>query len=205
MASWANILSRATLVALLFAAFGCEAQPEATPEMDEVAPPDRTSPDGQGVQDAPPPDLTEEQKLMLIQEVPLGVDYAYVEDRFQTVGPEEREALGAGDQLSQAFLPVSILNEEGTLEFNFDDDALYSYYYRLDSLACDVGEQRYDELNSFYSDYFGDAREEEEQANDYRSRSSFWRMGEQEGAVAMTLGEQSDVCRLSWGFQQQVP
>jgi hypothetical protein len=191
------------LVALLFAGSlvlgACNA-----PQRDrQDAPPDRLEVAEAGAEPGDP--LTDEQKLRLIDVLPLRSAYADVREVFPTVGPEEPAGIGLSDHLSTAHVPVSILDRNGILEFNFDDGALYSYYYRIDSLQCDEARRLTDTLRARYSAAFGRAIHEAEQEPGYASDSSFWPLPQYEGALALTLGRQSDECRLSWGFQVESP
>lgn len=188
---------------LLIAACG---EPDAPPpETQPDVPRDRTSTEADTSSWRSVDELTDEQKLMLVEEIPLGSTYEEVRQQYPSVGPEEPEGQGATAHLSQAHLPVEVMDRDALIEFNFDEQELYSFYYRIDSVDCNEGEELYRELQSFYTDYYGDARQEEEPEDGYVATSSYWRMGEAQGGVALTLGRQDGICRLGWGFQRPAP
>lgn len=146
--------------------------------------------------------LTEAEKLALIERLPLGLSYAAVRSRFPEVGPQRAEVGGAG-ALTEAEAPLTVFSRAGVLNLNFQNDALYSYYFALDSLACDSAEVLYDRLQAFYDGPFGAGREEavDEQPG-YRQRTRYWTADTLE--VTATLGMQGAACRLAWGYQQPV-
>ncbi len=149
--------------------------------------------------------LTNDQKLMLIEEVPLGLTYEQVQQRFPDVGPQTPEGTGATAHLTEANLETEVMDRDAMIEFNFEHDRLYSYYYHIDELGCTEAEELYGELQDFYSGYYGEMRTEDEDEGGYRARSSFWRMHDAQSGIAVTLSEQADECRLGWGFQQPAP
>lgn len=195
------ILSAASL--LLLAACG---EPDAPPSDTQVAAPDdAVLAEADTARLAPVEGLSNDQKLMLIEEVPLGLTYDQVQQRFPDLGAQQSEGSGATAHLTEAHLQTDVMDREALIEFNFENDRLYSYYYRIDSLDCAEGDSLYAELRDFYAGYYGDLREEEEDEGGYSARSSYWRMDEGQQGGAVTLSRQADECRLGWGFQQPAP
>ncbi|MFW5972902.1 MAG: hypothetical protein ACOCTG_02835 [Bacteroidota bacterium] len=187
--------------ALLLLVAACETPDTPPPEVQETVPPDRVATDADTASWAPQVIRDDEEKLLLIEDLPLGSNYEDVRALFPAVGPEEPEQGLEDEALSRAFLPVSVLGNDATLEFNFRDTELYSYFYRIEPIDCSDGAELYGELQNFYQERYGEPEVEQTRENVYTARSSFWRDAEERADVAMTLGQQVDECRLSWGFQ----
>ncbi|MBO8128532.1 MAG: hypothetical protein H0Z39_04940 [Peptococcaceae bacterium] len=148
---------------------------------------------------------TDEEKLLLINYLPLGASYEEVKSLFPTVSelmPEgDLESLGKRG-LYEAFLNIHIFDREAKLEFNFKDNRLYSYYFRLDELDKTVSTELYQHLQEFYTTYFGKYTEEQQSEGGYHSLSSSWSADKFElGATNNVYTE--DKCILSWGFQSK--
>ena len=150
-------------------------------------------------------DLTTDQQLLMIEHLPLGVSYAHVQARFRDVGPEQPEGMGTIEHLTEAFLNTQIWDRDVVLEFNFENDSLYSYYYHLEELDCEEADSIYAHLQEFYADAFGSYDEEDGRDPPYRSRSSFWVMQDPAGGLAISQSYRTDDCRLGWGFQESAP
>lgn len=143
----------------------------------------------------------EPDELMIVERLPLGLSYDEVAARFPGVSPLRSE--GTAPSLREATLDRRVFDRRAVLELNFDADRLYSYYFRLDSLVCDSARVLYDRLQEFYDGQFGVGREETQQEGAYEATSRYWRADTL--GVSATLGQQSGFCRLSWGFQEQMP
>lgn len=149
--------------------------------------------------------LNDEQKLMLIDDVPFGITYIELQQLLPDVGPLSPEGMGALEHLTEARLETRAMDREVEIEFNFDRDSLYSYYFQLGEVDCSEGDSLYAELKEFYAGEFGEHREEDEAEPGYRARSSYWTLEEAPGGLAVTLAYQAELCRLGWGFQQTAP
>jgi hypothetical protein len=166
--------------------------------------PDTAPPDALGVEDdehQPRDRLSDDEKLMLIDRLPIGSSYDDVRDVFPSVGPEEPAGTGLTETLSTASVPVRVMEEDAVLELNFDDGVLYSYYFQVHDADCGEAEALRAELRQYYQARFGDSVYESEEEPGYTMESDFWHLPNHDAALAMTLGRQADVCRLAWGYQ----
>ena len=146
--------------------------------------------------------LEEEEKLLLIKYVPLGITYEDVKDRFPEISNLRSEGGGidtACISLCEAFAPVSILNRKANIEFNFSQNKLYSYYYWLEKLDCQTANGVYQKLQKFYSDHYGKYHEEEESEPGYSSKSSSWKHDGINFGMANNI--YPDGCVIAWGYQ----
>lgn len=148
----------------------------------------------------------EEARLLLIQDVPLGLTHAELRQRFPALGPlvpEGPDEVAAGQGLAEAALPTRVLGQAARLEFNFQRDSLYSYYYTLGELGCDRALGLYRRLRRFYDERLDRGREEIQREPGYESRSAYWTPAD--WSVVATLGLEGEACRLAWGFQSAEP
>lgn len=189
---------------------GQEAPPAARPETDtDVQEGPRAGRAGDATTDAAPDglgDRDEEARLLLIQEVPLGLSYSEARERLPGLGPlvpEGPEEVAAEEALGEAALSTRVLGQPARLEFNFQGDSLYSYYYVLGELGCDRALGLYRRLRRFYDERLDRGREEIQREPGYESRSAYWTPDD--WSVVATLGLEGEVCRLAWGFQIQEP
>lgn len=152
-------------------------------------------PDGLG-------DRSEEERLLLVDEVPLGLSYQEVRARLPALGPLRSEVPGAGpDRLTEADLSTRVLDRTARLEFNFRRDTLYSFYFMVSEVGCPDARSLYERFQEFYAARYGAPQEEVLREPGYEARSSFWRADDFE--VVGTLGVQAETCRVGWGFQEQ--
>ena len=186
------------LAALLTA--GCTDRPD--PEPSEAPEP----------VEAPPPRMrpldewTDDEKLMLIEEVPLGTSYEAVAGQIPTLSalqPEGGSGILGEQGLYDAAARTSVLGHDALIEFNFEHEDLYSYTYTLRDLECETAANLYAQLQEFYALRFGAYSEEQQAEGAYRSTSSYWR-----GApphLTLTNTFYGEACTLSWGFQNEQP
>lgn len=149
---------------------------------------------------------SDEQKLMLIDLVPLGIGYEDVKSRIPETGEMSIEAYSEYMQrqgLARASTDLRVLDRDAKLDFNFENNNLYSYYYRIEGLDEASASELYSRLREFYSGRFGKPREEQQSEGAARARSSYWSADKYH--VAMTDSSQPGGHTLSWGFQSQQP
>lgn len=194
---------RSTAPALVFLLLLTACGEPAPPVEDTAVPPDRL--DTPEAVPEPVDRLSDDEKLFLIEELPIGSTYSDVREVFPTVGPDEPTGVGMTEKLSRAEVPVRVLEDRAVLEFNFDDGTLYSYYFRHDSLSCSEAERMRDRLTEIFSNRFGESSHESEAEPGYAMESTYWNLGDRDVGLAMTLGRQADACRLAWGYQIDHP
>jgi hypothetical protein len=181
------------VLAVLIAACA-EPQPDPGP-----VPPDAL--DVEDDEQLPDERLSDDEKLMLIERLPIGSGYDDVRAIFPGVGPEEPAGMGLTETLSTATVPVQVMDESAVLELNFDDGVLYSYYFQITDMDCSETEALRDELREYYQTRFGESTYESESEAGYAMESDYWPLPDHDAALAMTLGRQAEVCRLAWGYQ----
>jgi hypothetical protein len=154
-----------------------------------------------------PVDLdTDEEKLLLINSVPLGIGYEDVKSRIPETGEMSIEAYSEymhRQGLARASVDMRVLDRDAKLEFNFENNNLYSYYYRVEGLDEGAASGLYGRLQAFYSERLGKPREEQQADGDTRSRSSYW--SAEKYHVVMTDTALPGGRILSWGFQSEQP
>lgn len=194
------------LMALSTTGAGCRNEPGG--EGAKPAP-SNSNQNGPGASDAVesnPVDIeTDEDKLMLIRLVPLGIAYEDVKSRIPETGEMSIEGYSEYMQrqgLTRASTDMRVLDRDAKLDFNFENNNLYSYYYRVDGLDERAASELFEQLQAFYSERFGKPREGQ-RAEGARARSSYW--SAEKFHVVMTDSAQPGGHALSWGFQSEQP
>lgn len=164
-------------------------------------------PDAADAAESNPVDIeTDEDKLMLIRLVPLGIAYEDVKSRIPETGEMSIEGYSEYMQrqgLTRASADMRVLDRDAKLEFNFENNNLYSYYYRVEGLDERASSELFGVLQAFYSERFGKPREEHRAEGAARARSSYW--SAEKFHVVMTDSAQPGGHSLSWGFQSEQP
>ena len=149
---------------------------------------------------------TDEEKLLLIRSLPLGISYEDASKRVPDLGELEIEGYSEylhQQGLAKAFTEMSVFDRQARLELNFENNILYSYYFRLSALDRATASDLYRRLQSFYSERYGRPREEQQVEGAVENHSSFWT--NDTFSVVMTASAQPDQNILSWGFQSSPP
>jgi len=197
-----------TLTALLIIIAGCRNEP-GNEEGAKSAPSNanQSGPVGSDGVESNPVDIeTDEDKLLLVHLVPLGIAYEDVKSRIPETGEMSIEAYSEYMQrqgLARASTDMRVLDRDAKLEFNFENNNLYSYYYRVEGLDDKAASELFDRLQAFYSGRFGKPREEHQAEGATRARSNYW--SAQKFHVVMTDSAQPAGHVLSWGFQSEQP
>lgn len=115
--------------------------------------------------------------LLLGNTMPFGLGYQDVKSRFPNLGPLEAEGglqslAEAG--LMEAVLQTEILGHQAQLEFNFQLDRLYSYYFFTTHADEDAATELYEYLQDFYRERYGPFAEEEQPEGEIYIVSSHW-------------------------------
>jgi hypothetical protein len=142
----------------------------------------------------------------LINSIPLGIGYEDVKSGIPETGEMSIEAYSEYMQrqgLTRASTDIRVLDRDAKLEFNFENNNLYSYYYRIEGLDPNAASDLYARLQGFYSQRFGMPREEQQDEGATRARSSYWSVDKYH--VVMTDSAQPGGRILSWGFQSEQP
>jgi hypothetical protein len=205
--SMKRALLYSTLIVSLVCLPGCRNEPG---QEDAKAAPGNANQNGSegspGFEGSPVDVDTDEEKLLLINSVPLGIGYEDVKSRIPETGEMSIEAYSEymhRQGLARASTDMRVLDRDAKLEFNFENNNLYSYYYRIDGLDEGAASSLYGRLQAFYSERLGKPREEQQAGGDARSRSSYW--SAEKYHVVMTDSAQPGGHILSWGFQSERP
>jgi len=148
---------------------------------------------------------SDDAKLLLINYVPLGVTY----EKVKAALPRRVNSRGKKWVIQEIWTFRGIdkcqySEQKRILEFNFEYDKLYSYYFFLKDLDSVEAGELYANLLEFYASHFG--QYDESVASDpagFRAESSFWTLDE--FSVALTNNIYASSCILSWGYQIRRP
>ena len=118
--------------------------------------------------------------LLLGNKLPFGSDYSVVRSHFPELGPYEAEGglqslVEAG--LMEAVLQTEILGHQAKLEFGFQQERLYGYYFFTTHEDEDTATELYEYLQDFYRERYGPFAEEEQQEGEIYIVSSHWQTG----------------------------
>ncbi len=149
-------------------------------------------------------DFGDDGKLLLGDILPFGLSYGEVKAQFPEVGPLQAEGglQGLGERgLMEAVLKTEVLGHTAELEFNFEHDKLYSFYYFV--ILGDEAEagELYTYLQKFYTADLGAYFTEEQEEGSIYSETSYW----QNEAFQLGLTHQVNADGLhfvSWGWDQ---
>ena len=81
--------------------------------------------------------ITDQDKLLLIEHLPLNVNYTQAKKLFPYLSHTTAEGNSTyleSKGLTEAFLDMKVFSHKARIELNFKDDRLYSYYYSINLL-----------------------------------------------------------------------
>jgi hypothetical protein len=142
--------------------------------------------------------MTDDQKLLLFEHVPLGATLSEVRDAMPDLGDQRMEGL-AGGGLTDAGAELEVVGCRTRVEFNFRHDTLYSVSFGPLNLPADSGDALFDRLSAFYSRRFGTPLVADGQDSPYFVRSRSWPAPWGEVGVINSLA--GDRRLLGWGYQ----
>jgi hypothetical protein len=142
--------------------------------------------------------MTDEQKLMLFEHIPLGTTLSQVKEVAPGLGTPRVEGLPARG-LTDAEVAFEVLGYHTRAEFNFRQDTLYSVNFGPLVLPADSGDALFDDLNKFYSSRLGTPLVDDGEDSPYFVKSRFWRISEGEVGVSNSLDDRQRI--LGWGYQ----
>lgn len=142
--------------------------------------------------------MTDDQKLQLYEQVPLGVTLAEVKAVAPTLGRQRLEGI-PGQGLTGADAVVDLLGLRTRVEFNFHRDTLYSVWFGPLDLPADSGDELFARLSEFYSHRLGTPRTEDGQDSPYPVRSRSWPTPR--GEIGLSNSLAGDRRLLGWGYQ----
>lgn len=142
--------------------------------------------------------MTDEQKLLLFEHLPLRVSLADVKDAVPDLSPQ-RLVGTPGGELTSAGTGVDVLGHRTRVEFGFRDDTLYVVTFGPVDLPADSGDALFARLNEFYSHRLGAPLVGDGQDSPYYVKSRYWRATSCEVGLANSLAEERRI--LGWGYQ----
>ena len=143
--------------------------------------------------------LNEDQKLLLINQIPIGSSYSEISEIFNDIS--ELKVEHSTNNLNEATATVKILGYNASIEFNFKGKSVYSYYYKIKDLEKNTADSLYLFLQNFYTEHYGSFSEEKEtESSASSSVSSFWKL--EKFSVSMTKNIYPDFVILAWGYQK---
>lgn len=144
----------------------------------------------------------DEGKLLLGDTLSFGLAYEEVKAQFPEVGQLQAkgglQSLGERG-LTEAVLKTEVLGHTADLEFNFEQDKLYSFYYFIALEDEAEAGKLYSHLQDFYAAALGKFFIEEQEEGGISSETSYW----QNEAYQLGLTHQVNVDGLhfvSWGW-----
>ncbi len=133
----------------------------------------------------------EEELLLLGDDLSFGLTYQDVKEQFPGMGPlhpeGDLESLGESG-LREAVVEIEVLGHRAELEFNFDQNMLYSFYFVISTEDEDTAGELYKYLQDFYTERLGAFEEEEQEEGGFSSVSSYW----QTELFQLSLGRQKN-------------
>ncbi|MTI82706.1 MAG: hypothetical protein FH756_02165 [Firmicutes bacterium] len=146
---------------------------------------------------------SDNEKLMLIKELPFGVTYQEVKQKFPDVGPNKPEGypeVEIDEGLTEATVSVNVLGYKAELEFNFEDNKLYRYGFAVEFKNKAGAENLYTKLQEFYTQEFGAYLVEKQAEGDNLTISNFWY--ESDFELCLVHHKNWDGRHfVNWGFQ----
>lgn len=142
--------------------------------------------------------MTEQQKLMLFEHVPLGSTLSDVRRTAPDLGRLRAIGLPAPG-LTAADVSLEVLGHRTRAEFNFRNDTLYSVNFGPLVLPADSGDAMFAELNEFYTRRLGAPRVGDGQDSPYFVKSRTWQTPRAEIGTANSLNDGQRI--LGWGYQ----
>jgi hypothetical protein len=166
--------------------FGCQSRSDAPP----VSPPSFS----------PVHLQTDAEKLLLVEQVPFGITYKDTKQLFpalREIHPEGHASQLGEQGLYEASMDMSIFGQQGRLEFNYDKDGLYSYYFWLTELNERKANVLNAELRAFYTKRFGKPRPLEQ----LPVKTVYW--FQEAYRVLIQQFPRNDKTVLQWGFERR--
>ena len=142
--------------------------------------------------------MTDDQKLLLFEYVPLGATLAEVK-KFAPGLSTPRAEGPPSRGLSNAEVAMEIFGHQTRAEFNFRRDTLYSVNFGPLVLPADSGDVVFDSLNMFYSTRYGTPLVDDGEDSPYFVKSRFWRIPRAEVGVINSVDDGRRI--LGWGYQ----
>lgn len=145
----------------------------------------------------------DENALSLYKKIRLGATYSQVHglvSELSELTPEGGSATLAGFGLFEATALTQLFGQPTTLEFNFENGSLYSFYFSLFELDHDAAIHLYHRITGFYASVFSCGTEEKETVADSLLQSFYWPMDNLEAVATLII--KNEVSILSWGFQK---
>lgn len=141
---------------------------------------------------------TLDDRMLLHRQVPIGVTYDALKQALPQLGMNKADA---GGGLTEAFLSIEVLGRKAEVEFNFNNNVLYNFYYHFELDDAEQAGTAYKELQGYYSRHYGAFKEEKvRESEHYAVESSHWDTREVEVSVVnnITPGSHS----ITWALQQ---
>ena len=190
MVTWRVLFTFIYLSAFLFFACSNSTEPEEQPDLEDQL---------EHIVN------TDEEKLLLIDHIPLDLTYYQVKE----ILPDLSEPIVESEYFSileRATINTNLFSHDCNLEFNFSNDTLYAYWYNIDNLSNGVADSLYTYLQSFYGEIYGDYFEEishDPGASGYPIFwGSYWDSDEYEVVIGNNI--YANYCLLAFGFQERI-
>ena len=147
----------------------------------------------------------DDEKLLLINYLPLDITYEEAKFRFPNISETRNEGnsdLLGKNGLTEAFINIEIFDLNAKVELNFKNNKLYSYCYFLMDIDLSLSSTIYDKLKSFYSKHYGEFEEDNESEHNYLGYHCRWKMKDFEFGITNNVYEYNNTATLGWGYQK---
>lgn len=123
--------------------------------------------------------LTQNDKaiLDLLQSIEMGFSFNEVKAKYPMVKgirPEEKKDELASEGLTESVCKQSIFGGEASVEFNFKDDSLYSYFFTYSDKDSEKAEQVFQAVKKYYTGKWGPAQLEMVEEENHYNQSFIW-------------------------------
>lgn len=147
-------------------------------------------------------EMSDEDKLFLIKFVPKRITYEETKAILPQLGDLKIEGSGnvyPPPGLYEAFMDLELMGRTAVVEFNYQHDSLYAYYFYFWNIDSVTAERIYIQLQEFYTSHLGKYVEETESWEHY-SQNSSWVSDTISVHVGKTIYTR-DRAYIGWGFQ----
>lgn len=158
-----------------------------------------TSTDERNLRCPPLADFEDEDKLRLIDYIPLGITYAQLESC--NLGVSNIEAPDSAlSTTGIATAPLPFADRLWELRFNFTKGILHSYFVHLSGIDHGTADSLYADIRKHYSKQFGKPFEQVELDEAYKYHSVTWQFPTH--YVQLSKSRYPDLSYLHWGYHR---
>ncbi|HEY8402574.1 MAG TPA: hypothetical protein VIK89_15000 [Cytophagaceae bacterium] len=149
---------------------------------------------------------TEDKSFLEFAEViDLGVNFKTLKEKIPSIKgirPEGNMDELAAQGLTETSITSQLMGKTASLEFNFKNDSLYSFYYLVSEQDTEKGDRLYKGIRTYYLEKWGEGKRIPVEEDNRYSKSYYWELGNNRYGV-MTYNLNTG--NISWGVQNTKP